>query len=106
MTEDGRSRWGFLGSLGGAVLGGLTWVGVAGVTLHDGLVVSSAVLAAVGLWSVAAAAYARFPTRALGLLGAVILAVVLIRSEEHTSELQSRPHLVCRLLLEKKKKKN
>src|SRR3989442_6305706 len=26
------------------------------------------------------------------------------RSEEHTSELQSRPHLVCRLLLEKKKK--
>src|SRR5436305_11606111 len=28
------------------------------------------------------------------------------RSEEHTSELQSRPHLVCRLLLEKKNKKN
>src|SRR5690554_7793120 len=28
---------------------------------------------------------------------------VSIRSEEHTSELQSRPHLVCRLLLEKKK---
>src|SRR5436305_9164695 len=27
------------------------------------------------------------------------------RSEEHTSELQSRPHLVCRLLLEKKKHK-
>src|SRR5436305_9837822 len=29
----------------------------------------------------------------------------LKRSEEHTSELQSRPHLVCRLLLEKKKKR-
>src|SRR5690554_7279570 len=28
------------------------------------------------------------------------------RSEEHTSELQSRPHLVCRLLLEKKKQHN
>src|SRR5690554_7779488 len=28
------------------------------------------------------------------------------RSEEHTSELQSRPHLVCRLLLEKKKNHN
>src|SRR5436305_11518630 len=28
------------------------------------------------------------------------------RSEEHTSELQSRPHLVCRLLLEKKKNTN
>src|SRR5690625_6444543 len=29
-----------------------------------------------------------------------------VRSEEHTSELQSRGHLVCRLLLEKKKKTN
>src|SRR5436305_2785046 len=29
-----------------------------------------------------------------------------LRSEEHTSELQSRPHLVCRLLLEKKKARN
>src|SRR3712207_6923016 len=29
-----------------------------------------------------------------------------IRSEEHTSELQSRQYLVCRLLLEKKKKSN
>src|SRR5436305_10133523 len=28
--------------------------------------------------------------------------VAHLRSEEHTSELQSRPHLVCRLLLEKK----
>src|SRR5256884_594252 len=30
----------------------------------------------------------------------------ILRSEEHTSELQSRLHLVCRLLLEKKKNKN
>src|SRR3712207_8211975 len=30
--------------------------------------------------------------------------VTLVRSEEHTSELQSRQYLVCRLLLEKKKK--
>src|SRR5690606_3159117 len=30
----------------------------------------------------------------------------LLRSEEHTSELQSRENLVCRLLLEKKKNKN
>src|SRR3712207_7614687 len=29
----------------------------------------------------------------------------IVRSEEHTSELQSRQYLVCRLLLEKKKKK-
>src|SRR5690349_22959501 len=33
------------------------------------------------------------------------LALVFRRSEEHTSELQSRRDLVCRLLLEKKKKK-
>src|SRR3989304_7700353 len=31
-----------------------------------------------------------------------IYAILVIRSEEHTSELQSRLHLVCRLLLEKK----
>src|SRR5690554_4668310 len=31
------------------------------------------------------------------------ISVSRVRSEEHTSELQSRPHLVCRLLLEKKK---
>src|SRR5216683_6126181 len=33
------------------------------------------------------------------------LGMMLFRSEEHTSELQSRSDLVCRLLLEKKKKK-
>src|SRR5438445_2008335 len=33
------------------------------------------------------------------------LTALLARSEEHTSELQSRQYLVCRLLLEKKKKK-
>src|SRR5438876_2652736 len=32
--------------------------------------------------------------------------VATLRSEEHTSELQSPVHLVCRLLLEKKKKRN
>src|SRR2546429_4958613 len=34
------------------------------------------------------------------------VAFITVRSEEHTSELQSRLHLVCRLLLEKKKQKN
>src|SRR5690554_548632 len=41
--------------------------------------------------------------------GTVVLALArdeLPRSEEHTSELQSRPHLVCRLLLEKKKRRH
>ena len=41
-----------------------------------------------------------------GLMNTVVLTNrVSVRSEEHTSELQSRLHLVCRLLLEKKKKK-
>src|SRR5436305_8931393 len=40
----------------------------------------------------------------LGLVFLLVGHVSLKRSEEHTSELQSRPHLVCRLLLEKKKK--
>src|SRR2546422_7190003 len=35
-----------------------------------------------------------------------LLADPAVRSEEHTSELQSRLHLVCRLLLEKKKTKS
>src|SRR3989442_4015057 len=43
------------------------------------------------LWSAHRAGPASAPGRVRG------------RSEEHTSELQSRPHLVCRLLLEKKK---
>src|SRR5687768_17689731 len=42
--------------------------------------------------------YERVAKRCAALAGA-------LRSEEHTSELQSRLHLVCRLLLEKKKKK-
>src|SRR5687768_18331749 len=48
--------------------------------------------------------------RAAALVGAQVDVLVVDtahghRSEEHTSELQSRLHLVCRLLLEKKKKK-
>src|SRR5690348_17898394 len=43
----------------------------------------------------------------LAIAGALIFAspllIPLLRSEEHTSELQSPVHLVCRLLLEKKK---
>src|SRR2546422_5287420 len=39
----------------------------------------------------------------VALSGQKLENVFLVRSEEHTSELQSRLHLVCRLLLEKKK---
>src|SRR5687768_18169469 len=40
------------------------------------------------------------------LQACLLLGQMYFRSEEHTSELQSRLHLVCRLLLEKKKKHN
>src|SRR3989442_4967939 len=43
------------------------------------------------------------PSRFLHAIGRIV--VGQRRSEEHTSELQSRPHLVCRLLLGKQKKK-
>src|SRR5690554_7713019 len=46
--------------------------------------------------------YATFPKSGMMLNGKLYLTSLLDRSEEHTSELQSRPHLVCRLLLEKK----
>src|SRR5438477_9099613 len=42
----------------------------------------------------------------LGRMLVLGLLVLILRSEEHTSELQSHVNLVCRLLLEKKNKKN
>src|SRR2546427_2017442 len=48
---------------------------------------------------------AREPTNWQTLIGRPSRRVASRRSEEHTSELQSQSNLVCRLLLEKKKKK-
>src|SRR5438876_4613903 len=47
----------------------------------------------------------RLRERGIRLRVHVVRPVVVVRSEEHTSELQSPVHLVCRLLLEKKKQK-
>src|SRR2546422_6513653 len=47
----------------------------------------------------------RHPGRSQGHAARALRGGAPPRSEEHTSELQSRLHLVCRLLLEKKKKK-
>src|SRR3712207_8336039 len=56
---------------------------------------------AVGLHRAPVVQYIR--PEVIGLvLGAFIMAIANKRSEEHTSELQSRQYLVCRLLLEKK----
>src|SRR2546422_4846064 len=47
----------------------------------------------------------KYEAAACGTPSIMVATVPHQRSEEHTSELQSRLHLVCRLLLEKKKKK-
>src|SRR3712207_8765550 len=46
------------------------------------------------------------PRREIAHTVEIFVRIFLRRSEEHTSELQSRQYLVCRLLLEKKKKTN
>src|SRR5689334_24459156 len=53
-----------------------------------------------GAWSIRQA----YPVWSAVLSHRTRLRSVSVRSEEHTSELQSQFHLVCRLLLEKKKK--
>src|SRR2546422_8065984 len=55
------------------------------------------------LWLLDCRSRARRAPEQLAALLAIGIAVTSLRSEEHTSELQSRLHLVCRLLLEKKK---
>src|SRR5688572_32531388 len=47
-----------------------------------------------------------YPRDTLPVRMVVTVMNLAVRSEEHTSELQSQSNLVCRLLLEKKKKKN
>src|SRR3989442_7643807 len=75
------------------------------LSLHDALPISRSLALPPGGYRApratrhsSAAGTARHAARRRGARGT--------RSEEHTSELQSRPHLVCRLLLEKKKKNN
>src|SRR5690625_5305823 len=75
------------------------------LSLHDALPISG-VMAATN--QELSAAGANIESQVLATSGSLGYAVTDIsgevRSEEHTSELQSRGHLVCRLLLEKKKK--
>src|SRR5207247_10873270 len=72
------------------------------LSLHDALPISKGPK---GLWvSMRRKSYTFFIASTPGKLRKVVVPAYLIRSEEHTSELQSRVDLVCRLLLEKKKK--
>src|SRR5437764_11257256 len=81
---------------------------VIGLTTSRGTVVAGVSVAMPKPAAAGTAAATRFCTLvgALGLIIAIEAIVLLPRSEEHTSELQSPMYLVCRLLLEKKKKKN
>src|SRR3712207_8072202 len=75
------------------------------LSLHDALPISVLLSAVVALAVVIPPHYA-YGIGTLGHLGPIHLNTLLLvvgRSEEHTSELQSRQYLVCRLLLEKKK---
>src|SRR2546430_12383444 len=65
----------------------------------DKIVLIGATAAGIGTYQVTPVSAATPPAVALAH-------AVSMRSEEHTSELQSQSNLVCRLLLEKKKKKN
>src|SRR5690348_17479966 len=82
------------------------------LSLHDALPILDENPRAAGLHTEHIAARSRLPDilRRVEVIGDRPLAIVKndisptrIRSEEHTSELQSPVHLVCRLLLEKKK---
>src|SRR2546422_1913163 len=70
------------------------------LSLHDALPISGA-----GDRAAHAADSRGVPAAPAASLRAGALHPARSRSEEHTSELQSRLHLVCRLLLEKKKKR-
>src|SRR2546422_11694777 len=73
------------------------------LSLHDALPIS-AVVSTLGGVGVTALLPILAVATLIGFVRAPAFLSIALRSEEHTSELQSRLHLVCRLLLEKKKK--
>src|SRR3712207_8501592 len=80
------------------------------LSLHDALPISEGAEDDTprGMWFVATmgilAGFTTMVANAAGPIMVLYLLAMRLRSEEHTSELQSRQYLVCRLLLEKKNK--
>lgn len=78
MTESSGTRWGLVGGVAGGVIGGFTWVVVAGVLLRDSAVWLSAILAAIvvswGAWRL----YLRQPANPLLVAGWTVLLVCLL----------------------------
>src|SRR5206468_4775349 len=76
------------------------------LSLHDALPISADLAAATPIrpdGKLGEASFHRLPLLQMDELRGLAGQLVHLRSEEHTSELQSRSDLVCRLLLEKKK---
>src|SRR3712207_8549114 len=79
------------------------------LSLHDALPISltaskiSASLLPVAFWLTLLAILLTWLSFTSPVALRIMFPALLVRSEEHTSELQSRQYLVCRLLLEKKK---
>src|SRR2546422_892927 len=74
------------------------------LSLHDALPISRFLLVSIAFTCGQSLAWAQADLTLERKARAILSAHCFKRSEEHTSELQSRLHLVCRLLLEKKKK--
>src|SRR5438045_9783796 len=76
------------------------------LSLHDALPILSAFVKSSKTSNPSRASIAQVPRQSIFVVRSSLRLTRNLRSEEHTSELQSRRHLVCRLLLEKKKEKN
>src|SRR3712207_7172621 len=77
------------------------------LSLHDALPISQSISSA-SRWAITRSSAGALPSRRLAATATCRSSktqrfIARCRSEEHTSELQSRQYLVCRLLLEKKK---
>src|SRR5258708_28545399 len=73
------------------------------IEVMTGKIVPYIIIGYIQVTIILAAAKLLFAVPMVGSLLLLSVALVIFRSEEHTSELQSPDHLVCRLLLEKKK---
>src|SRR5690554_7613569 len=83
----------------------LCWLMLPANTRSPGCLSTGRLSPVIGDWSTADWPASTSPSSPMRSPGRTRTRLSSGRSEEHTSELQSRPHLVCRLLLEKKKKK-